>query len=198
MFLSQRLNLFLKTFKAEVHQLLPVWLRHSAVGLFGLQGHCTGLFCACSLGHGCSAPEIVAVSYKHTTRWAYYVHYCYCTIWVSAAKQAEPEILSCWNDLLIALDPAAQARWVCPVVLQQKLQVLGRAGTLSSSHEGQQRPIIPSRLKCFQGLQEAWSEMRRSFKDRLDVENSSWLSKYPAEFLPEKNSMCKFVRFPDY
>lgn len=117
---------------------------------------------------------------------------------VSAAKQAEPEILSCWNDLLIALDPAAQARWVCPVVLQQKLQVLGRAGTLSSSHEGQQRPIIPSRLKCFQGLQEAWSEMRRSFKDRLDVENSSWLSKYPAEFLPKKNSMCKFVHFPGY
>lgn len=43
-----------------------------------------------------------------------------------------------------------------------------------------------------------WSEMKRSFKDRLDVENSSWLSKYPAELLLEKNSMCKAVFSPDY
>lgn len=43
-----------------------------------------------------------------------------------------------------------------------------------------------------------WSEMKRSFKDRLDVENSSWLSKYHAEFLLERNSMCEFVSFPDY
>lgn len=56
----------------------------------------------------------------------------------------------------------------------------------------------PSYLKWFQGLQEAWSKIKRSFKDRLDVENSSWLSKYPAEFLLEKNSMCKAVSFPDY
>lgn len=43
-----------------------------------------------------------------------------------------------------------------------------------------------------------WSKMKRSFKDRLDVENSSWLSKYPAESLLENNSMCKTVSLPDY
>lgn len=53
-------------------------------------------------------------------------------------------------------------------------------------------------LKWFQGRQEAWSEMKRSFKDHLDVKNCSWLSKYPAEFLLEKISMCKAVSFPDY
>lgn len=55
----------------------------------------------------------------------------------------------------------------------------------------------PSCLKGFQGPQEAWSKIKRSFKDRLDVENSSWLSKYPAELLLEKNSMCKAVCLPD-
>jgi len=40
--------------------------------------------------------------------------------------------------------------------------------------------------------------MKTSFKDRLDAENSSRLSQYPAEFLLEKNPMCKAVSFPDY
>lgn len=137
MFPSQRLNLFLKMFKAVVHQLLPIWLRHSAMSLFGLQGYCTGLFCACSLGRGCSAPEVITISYKCTTRWACYVYYYYGVVWVSAAKQAEPEVLFCWNDLMVALDPAAQARWVCPVVLQQMLQVLVRRNSWNAEQQPQ-------------------------------------------------------------
>lgn len=57
---------------------------------------------------------------------------------------------------------------------------------------------VLSYSKWFQWLQDVWSEIKRLFKNHLDVENPFCLSKYPAEFLLENNLMFKAVSFPGY